>query len=272
MQQEETVVPGARPTVAITDPGEIDRVEHGRLDRFIVAVSNATAWIFPALMIAICSQVVLRQMGRNQAWLDDFQWWLYGAGVLVGVAYAVTSNSHVRVDIFYERFDRKKQARVDVFALAWCFLPFSILCWDVTFGYAISSIIADEGSDSPNGLHNLWVLKTVLNLSFLLLCLATWAMYLRRLRVLVTPTLGRIFLWAFPSVMFVVNLAVYYGFYVYHWLGLPADENPRTILRKPVFGEFDFGPWDLRYTVVIALVMTLTLTGLALLRDMRGSR
>ncbi len=109
-------------------------------------------------------------MGHNQAWLDDFQWWLYGAAVLVGIAYAVTTNSHVSVDIFYDRFDARRKARVDVFALVWCLLPFAILCWDVTLGYAISSVVSDEGSDSPNGLHNLWILKTALNLSFLLLC------------------------------------------------------------------------------------------------------
>ena len=83
MQQEETVTPGPETMVAITDPGEIDRADHGLLDRLVVRLANLCAWIFPILMLAICSQVVLRQLGHNQAWLDDFQWWLYGAAVLV---------------------------------------------------------------------------------------------------------------------------------------------------------------------------------------------
>ena len=70
----------------------------------IVFISTLFAWLFPFLMVAICAQVVLRGAGMNQAWLDDFQWWLYGSAVLVGIAYAVTTNSHVRVDILYDGF------------------------------------------------------------------------------------------------------------------------------------------------------------------------
>lgn len=258
--------------VAIYDPGEIDREQHTRGDRFVVGISNIFAWIFPILMIAICAQVVLRQMGNNQAWLDDFQWWLYGAAVLVGVAYAVTTNSHVQVDIFYDNYDAKRKARIDIFALVWCFLPFTILSWDVTLGYAISSIVADEGSDSPNGLHNLWILKTLLNLSFLLIAVAIWSMYLRRMKVLTEPTLGKQLLWAFPSTMFAVNLAIYYAIYGYHWLTLPEGDNPRTISRKPIFDEFDLGPWEIKYTIVITLALTIIIIGLALLRDARRAR
>ena len=99
--QEDAGASGAEMPAAIYDPGEVGRENHNRADRFVVGLSNIFAWLFPILMIAICAQVVLRQAGHNQAWLDDLQWWLYGAAVLVGVAYAVTTNSHVRVDIFY---------------------------------------------------------------------------------------------------------------------------------------------------------------------------
>lgn len=272
MHEEETVIPGGEPAVAINDPGEINREEHGRGDRFVVQLSNIVAWIFPILMVAICAQVIMRQAGHNQAWLDDFQWWLYGAAVLVGVAYAVTTNSHVRVDIFYDNYAEKRKARIDIFALVWCFLPFTILCWDVTLGYAISSIVANEGSDSPNGLHKLWILKTILNLSFILVAIAIWSIYLRRMRVLAEPTLGRQLLWALPSTMFAVNLVIYYVIYLYHLAGLPEGENPRTITRKPIFDEMELGPWDIKYTILMTLVATAVVIGLALLRDRRGAR
>jgi TRAP-type mannitol/chloroaromatic compound transport system permease small subunit len=263
---------GTSMPAAIYDPGEAGRAEHNRADRFVVGLSNVFAWLFPILMVAICAQVLLRQAGHNQAWLDDLQWWLYGAAVMIGVAYAVTTNSHVRVDIFYDTYDARRQARIDVFALAWCFLPFIILCWDVTLGYAISSVVASEGSDSPNGLHNLWILKVFLNLSFLLAAIATCAAYLRRMKVLGPVPLGRLLLWAFPSVMFAINLAFYYAAYGWHALTLPEGENPRTIARKAIFGEFDLGPWEIKYTIVITLALSLAVIGAALLRDARRAK
>ncbi|MCG6904479.1 MAG: TRAP transporter small permease subunit [Rhodobacter sp.] len=255
--------------VAIYDPGEVGRHAHNRGDRVVVLISNIVAWLFPLLVVAICAQVILRQLGHNQAWLDDLQWWLYGAAVLIGVAYAVTTDGHVRVDIFYDNFDPARKARIDIFALVWCFLPFIILSWDVTLSYAIASVSANEGSDSPNGLHNLWILKVVLNLSFLLMALAIWSMYIRRLAVLTVPKPGRQLLWAFPSTMFAVNLVVYYAFYLFYLITLPEGESARSISRNPIFGEVELGPWDIKYTIIITFALTLVLIGAALWRDSR---
>ncbi|MCR9124931.1 MAG: TRAP transporter small permease subunit [Rhodobacteraceae bacterium] len=243
--------------VAISDPGEVGRDEHNRGDRFVVRVSNVFAWLFPFLMLAICSQVVLRYVGMNQAWLDDFQWWLYGAAVLIGIAYAVTTNSHVRVDIFYDRFPREKQTRIEVVALGWLFLPFIILCWDVTLGYAISSITAWEGSDSPNGLHNLWILKTFMNVSFLFIGVAVWSAYVRYLSRLTEPRLWKQMLFAFPSTMFLVNLAVYYVLWWAVWLTSPEGTNNRQVGRHAIFDEFEVGNYDIKYTIIITLVATI---------------
>lgn len=249
--------------IKLSDPGEIGRDQHLRLDRFIVGVSNIFAWLFPILMIAICSQVVLRGSGMNQAWLDDFQWWLYGAAVLVGIGYAVTTNSHVRVDILYDNFDNRKKARIEVFALAWLFLPFIILAWDVTFHYAVSSVIADEGSDSPNGLHNLWILKVAMNVSFIFIGLAIWAAYVRNLSKLTEPALWKQLLWAFPATMFIVNLIAFYAIWWAIRITSPAEVSNRDVSRSAIFDEFDLGPYEIEYTIPISLVLTVLLIALA---------
>ena len=245
--------------IQLSDPGEIGRAEHNKGDRFVVFVSNIFAWLFPALMIAICAQVILRQAGHNQAWLDDFQWWLYGAAVLIGIGYAVTTNSHVRVDIFYDNFPPEKKARVEVAALAWLFLPFIILSWDVTFHYAVASVIADEGSDSPNGLHNLWILKVLINVAFLFIAVATYSAYYRNLKKLTEPTLFKQLFVAFPTTWFVVNLICYYVIWWAIRLTSGPDVTARDVGRSEIFDEFDVGPYELKYTVVISLVVTILL-------------
>jgi len=259
--------------VAISDPGEVDKDQHNQGDRLSIGISNLFAWIFPILMVAICSQVVLRTLGRaeigpgNQAWLDDFQWWLYGAAVLVGIGYAITTNSHVRVDIFYDNFSKNKQHRIDIIALTWFFLPFVILCWDVTLTYAISSIVADEGSDSPNGLHNLWILKIFMNLSFVLMGFAAWAVYIRRLSELTYPNLWKQLLVAFPSTMFAINLCTYYAIWWIVYLTSPEGTTSREVGRHSMFDKFEFLFWEIKYTIPISLVATIVVIGLTRLLD-----
>jgi len=242
--------------VAVSDPGEIDRAEHNRGDRFVVQLSNIVAWLFPILMVAITAQVILRNSGMNQAWLDDLQWWLYGAAVLMGVGYAVTTDSHVRVDILYDNFPSEKKTRVNIFAIGWLFLPFIILSWDVTYDYAMTSLRADEGSSSPNGLHNLWIIKIFMNWSFIFIAIACWSALVRNVARLNPPKLWRV-LWAgFPGLFLTVNLIIYYG--LFELMSLLAEEgaSDRDIGRGPAFGEIELGNYELTYTVVAALIVS----------------
>jgi TRAP-type mannitol/chloroaromatic compound transport system permease small subunit len=271
---EPLVATGEVAAVAISDPGEVGRAEHVPGDRLIVRLSNVFAWLFPLLMVVICVQVMLRNAGRfgvgpgNQAYLDDLQWWLYGAAVLIGIGYAVTTNSHVRVDIFYDNYDRPKQVRTDVFALAWLFLPFVILCWDVTLDYALSSVAAREGANSPNGLHRLYLLKVFMNLSFVFIAVATWFAYVRRLGQVTRPLWWKKLLFAFPAVAFVVNLVIYYSAIGVVIATAPEPIDARQASRHWFFDTFAIGPEEMKYTVASALVVTILIIAAAyLLRD-----
>ncbi len=256
--------------VAVSDPGEIGRKDHNRGDRFVVFVSNIAAWLFPLLMLAITAQVILRNNGMNQAWLDDLQWWLYGMAVLVGVGYAVTTDSHVRVDILYDQFPEEKKTRINIFAIGWLFLPFIVLSWDVTFDYALGSIRADEGSNSPNGLHNLWILKTFMNVSFVFIAVACWAAIVRNVSRQNPPRLWRVLWSAFPATFLLVNLAIYYGLYTLMTLFAAEGATSREISRGPVFGSLEFGNYELTYTVIAALIIAPILV--LVLRAMDPSR
>ena len=245
--------------IAVTDPGEAGRAEHNRGDRWIVRIANVFAWLFPVLMLAIVAQVVLRGSGMNQAWLDDLQWWLYGAASLVAIGYAVTTDSHVRVDIFHEHYSPARKVRIEIFALVWLFLPFVILSWDYTLHYAISSVQIDEGSDSPNGLHNLWILKVFMNAAFVFIGAAVWAAYVRQLARVTYPAVWKQLLCAFPSTMFLLNLAIYYGLWWAVRLATPAEVSDREISRHAVFGALEFWQQEMAYTVVAAFVATVVL-------------
>lgn len=256
--------------VALSDPGEVNRKAHNKGDRAVVQISNVFAWLFPILIIAIVSQVVFRQMGHNQAWLDDLQWWIYGSAVMIGIAYAVTTDSHVRVDIFYDNFDESKKAKINIFGLVWLFMPFIIMCWDLTFHYAVTSVAAGEGSSSPNGLHGLYLLKIFMNVSFILIAFAAWSAYRREMAKLVEPRLWKTLFYAFPSTMFMVNLVVFYVIFWYVRLTTDGETTNREIMRLDIFDTVHIGAYEIKYTILITLVVTAALLIVTRLMD-RGA-
>ena len=263
------------PLGSIHDPGEIGRANHNRGDRAIIAFANQAAWLFPLLVLAICCQVVLRTSGVNQAWLDDLQWWLYGASTLVGIGYAVATDSHVRIDIFHNNFtDRRKQI-LEVFALTWLLLPFIVLSWDLTLQYAISSVIADEGSDSPNGLHNLWIMKLFVNFSFVFIAAAIWASYVRHLARLTSPTLFKQLLFAFPSTLFILDLAVNYVILAILKLTHVDPEtgealSTRQLKKMPIFDSIALGAEEIKITLLITLLVTFVVLAASWLWSLRN--
>ena len=248
------------PHSAIYDPGEVGRSGHNRGDRIIVTLSNQASWLYPVLILAICSQVVLRTSGLNQAWLDDLQWWLYGMTAMIGIGYAVATNSHVRIDIFHADFPDRRKQLIEIVALTWLLLPFIILSWDLTLQYAISSVLADEGSDSPNGLHKLWIMKVFVNLSFVFIAVAIWSAYVRHLRPLTRPTLFKQLLFAFPSTLFMIDLAVNYvilGFLKWTKIDPETGEalSTRELTKMPIFDSLAVGSEEIKITMLITLAV-----------------
>lgn len=240
----------------ITDPGERDRETHNWGDRLVINAGNVAAWLFPILMIAIISQVLMRKAGHNQAWVDDLQWWLYGAALLTGFAYAITTESHVRVDIFHTNFAPKKKARIELFALGWCLLPFLILLTDNMIHYAIASVHSREGSTSPNGLHMLYLLKALLPVLLIIAMVASLSALIRHMKTLRQPALWNIILAALPAAWFLAERISYYAL----WWGLRImnpDMNARKVSKSALL---DPTIWYGFATIAILIAVSFALT------------
>ena len=171
--------------------GSLSKDQGGETQTFIFRViskfSSVVAWLLAVIIGLIVAQVIMRKLGYNQAWIDDLQWWLYGVFVMAGFVYAISTDSHVRVDILYDKYSLKKKILTDIFGLGWFLLPFLILMLEILMAYGLASFTAREGSDSPNGLHRLYLLKMCLPVLFIMGILAAVdrvAVLLRKLRKL----------------------------------------------------------------------------------------
>lgn len=240
-------------TLKTSDPSEQYRNSNLLGDRLMVRIGNLAAWIFPILLVAIVTQVFIRKAGYNQAWLDDAQWWMYGFAMLAGFGYAITTDSHVRVDILHQNYPTKKKAHIEVFALGWLLLPFLLMMTDILIHYSYASWRTGEGSDSPNGLHMLYLLKMSLPVLFVAAIFAAWAVQARNLAKLTAPKFWKMLLAAFPAAWFVAERIVYYILWWFTRISQP-DLNPRRISKEALLQD----------TTWIGLALLLITAGIAL--------
>jgi TRAP-type mannitol/chloroaromatic compound transport system permease small subunit len=102
--------------------------------------------------------------------LIEIQWYLFDVVFLFGAAYALKYNEHVRVDIFYKGWNRRRQALANFFGNLMFLIPFSSLLIYYSWGTIVNSWNVREMSPDPGGLPR-YPIKFSIILAFILLIL-----------------------------------------------------------------------------------------------------
>ncbi|MGB5299153.1 MAG: TRAP transporter small permease subunit [Thiogranum sp.] len=158
-----------------------------RLDRIAELVGNAAAWLALALVLVTFSVVMLRYLFQL-GWIamQESILYLHASLFLLGAAYTLKKDGHVRVDIFYRGFSQKRKALVDLLGALLLLLPVcSFLLW-TSWDYVITAWSIHEGSQESGGLPYVYLLKTLIPVAVVLLILQGIGQALSSLSVLVS--------------------------------------------------------------------------------------
>lgn len=103
---------------------------HG-VDHFSSWVGKAAAWLIVVLMLVVCIEVFKRYaLNAPTAWIYDVNNMLYGTLFMLGGAYALAQDAHVRGDFFYGSMKPRTQAWLDLVLYGLFFLPgIAALTW-----------------------------------------------------------------------------------------------------------------------------------------------
>ena len=147
-----------------------------RIDRFVNTIGKLAYWLV-LVMIGIgvwnvLGRYVGNAIGQNLSsnGLIETQWYLFDLVFLLGAAYTLQHNDHVRVDVFYARFNPKQKAIADLVGTLFFLIPFSILVLYFSWGAISKSWAVRETSPDPGGLLR-YPIKTMILICFVLLIL-----------------------------------------------------------------------------------------------------
>ena len=137
--------------------------------------SYFTAFILALLVALIVYDATARYLfSSGSTALQELEWHFFDVVILLSIAYTLKHNSHVRVDIFYDKFSPKVQALVNIISVVFFILPLSFLIVYIGVGFVELSFSQGEMSSDPGGLSSRWVVKSLMPLSFLLLALQSF--------------------------------------------------------------------------------------------------
>jgi TRAP-type mannitol/chloroaromatic compound transport system permease small subunit len=155
------------------------------LDGLSEILGSAVSWLSLLMVLVTFLIVVLRYaFDLGWIWLQESVTYMHAALFLVGAAYTLKHEGHVRVDIFYRRFTPRTQAWVDLGGSLLLLLPVCIFIFSVSWEYVAQSWALHEGSREAGGLDGVYLLKSLILVMAGLLVLQGLAQAVRRLLIL----------------------------------------------------------------------------------------
>ena len=156
------------------------------IDRFTAITGSVLAWCVLLMALITTTVVVLRYgFSTGAIALQESITYLHGSLFMLGVAYALYSGAHVRVDIFYRDFTARQKAWVNALGGIVFLLPLCVVVVVLSWGYVADSWAVRESSPEPGGIPFLYLLKSLLPLMAINLAIAGCADIVRNAVLLV---------------------------------------------------------------------------------------
>lgn len=148
------------------------------ISRLFGAVAAALVIILVTLMLY---DVVLRYLfNAPTIWGNDLNTWLMGASFVLSIAYAMATDSHVRVDLLYDQRTRPRIRIFDFIGLTLIILPTVVwLTWGL-FDHFMTAYRSGERSGSGGWNPIVWPFKLVLLVGFVVFTLQIVAEIIKR--------------------------------------------------------------------------------------------
>ena len=141
------------------------------VDRSNAFLGRLSAWLLLASAVVSAGNAVLRKafsIGSNA--MLELQWNLIGAMVMLGVAWVLQENAHVRIEILASRFSERGRRLIELCGHLLMLAPFAGLMTWLSWPFFVRSYAQNEISLNSGGLL-IWPMRGVIVVGFALLLL-----------------------------------------------------------------------------------------------------
>lgn len=167
-------------------------------------VGRVTSWLVLLVMLAVLTTVTLNALGINEIarWQEDvllfgnaltinsvteLQWHLFGVLTLLGGTYALHHDTHVRVDLVYQKLTPRGRAIVDILGHLLMLIPFCLLIAWLSQHFVAMSYVSGERSNY-GGLTDRYLIKAMLPIGLVFLAIGALGQVLNNLAGLFDPS------------------------------------------------------------------------------------
>lgn len=151
-----------------------------RIDGVLQKIGHFFMWsnviLIGLILLTVFARYVLKLRTIE---MGELQWHFYAVGFMIGLSYAVTTDSHMGMDLVRDRLSKRKQIWLDIFGILFLLLPFVCIVFYQSLEFVHDSWIVNERSNNDMGLPFRWVIKSLMPISFMLLIVSALSRLMR---------------------------------------------------------------------------------------------
>ena len=136
--------------------------------------------VLAAVVISAVNAVVRKAFDMSSNAFLEIQWYLFAAVVLLGSAYTMLRQGHVKIDVIIGRFSKRTQIIVECLGIVFFLLPFVYKVNELVWPLVIQAYNSGEMSQNAGGLIR-WPVYALVPVGFLLLGLQGLSELIKRI-------------------------------------------------------------------------------------------
>ena len=123
------------------------------IDRFTAVFGKLNAALVLLMVFISAGNAIVRKVFNisSNAWLE-VQWYLFAAVVMLGLAYVLQKNAHVRIDFVSSRLSQRARTWVDIFGIVFFLFPLCIVLIKMSWPMFANAYATGEMSPHASGL------------------------------------------------------------------------------------------------------------------------
>ena len=154
------------------------------IDKLTDNIANGLLYILIALILLVFSTVFFRYVfNMSYIIVQEIIMYLHALIFMFGISYALKENSHVKIDVIYNRFNKRTQRVISIAGLVSFILPTALFIIYISIDMVTQSWMILEGSSEAGGLNLVFILKSLIPISGVLIFLQGISELIKHIRV-----------------------------------------------------------------------------------------
>lgn len=157
------------------------------IDTFTESSGKLVSWLVLFLVLLTCYDVTMRYVfQQGSVALQELEWHVFALIFLLGSAFTLKHDQHVRVDVFFHSkwLTDRQRAWINVVGMLLFLSPFCLLIIVSAWPFVFNAFVYNEGSPDPGGLPYRFLIKGAMILGFVLLLIQGIAELIRNILIL----------------------------------------------------------------------------------------